>query len=322
MKSKSKLSREQRATAARLAIASAPVARYNAPQGRENLKSFTAEYDAQQAADEQARKDEVERPIRKAQEEHSRLLRELIDADLLAGLDTESQFLAATAPSIGTGDQFIGQSPETIRATCRKALSEAEDNLNGQLTEKGRIRAWEIARANKNIDVTKPESWSQIFYLLGASGTLTVEEFIPRLEPVNSLKTPNIDDIENIDLGSRSGRDEAARILMRDMQQGAYEWYQAFHDSLVRDFSHYLTDEQTKSVIEVMKARNLNFCSAKDWGRARRAAIKFGTLPETLRYPSEILDDLIEITPNTYEGRQELKRQERLLRVPSTQVEY
>jgi hypothetical protein len=93
-----------------LAVQTVPVQRVAPTESFRNetgLQKFQREEKERERREEQARKAEAERPIRKAQEGHSRLLRELIDADILAGLDTESQFLAATAPNIGMGRSLM-----------------------------------------------------------------------------------------------------------------------------------------------------------------------------------------------------------------------
>ena len=284
------------------------------------LQKFQREEKERERREERARKAEAERPIRKAQEEHSRLLRELIDADILAGLDTESQFLAATAPNIGNGSQFNGISPEAIRATIRCAFSEFEDSIasEGKFTEKGRLRCQQVARANCEVDWTRVAAWSQLFYLLRTAGEMRQDHFIetptPLAQPVE--RTPTLADLEQSDTSTREGRKQAAALLMHSMQGETLEWYRAFADSLAQNLGHYLTDAETSAVISVMKARNYNFTNAKDWDRARLCCVRQGTLSKTLMYPAEKLDELIsetDFSTNEFEKKRELRKAERLL---------
>jgi hypothetical protein len=282
------------------------------------LQKFRATYDAEQEAEKQRQEEIKMQPVRAAERDISTSLRNLIDADIPTLYTLESKYLSSQAPNAGDGSQWNNVSPEEIRASVRRAFSEFEDAFapEGHLTAEGKNRLLRLSRVNLSTDWTDASAWAFGLRLLQLAGELD-DDFIPTPAPEQPIAGKTLDDLESLDLGSRGGRDEAAKLMMRDMQQGAYEWHQAFVDSLVRDFNHTLTDAQTQSVVEIMKKRNLNFCSAADWGKARRACIKFGTLPQTLRYPSEILDDLIEISPNTYAGKMELKRQERLLGVSS-----
>jgi len=142
-------------------------------------------FDREEREAEEARRAKELAPVRQVEAEHSKLLRELINNDIVAGLDTESTFLAATCPSIGDGSQFNGISPEAIRATIRRALSEFEDSITeGKFTEKGRLRCQQVARVNCEIDWTQKSAWQQAFYLLRAAAELTEDDFVEKVTPV------------------------------------------------------------------------------------------------------------------------------------------
>lgn len=297
--------------AAMLAVASAPVATYGATPYETPRQKF----DREEAEAEARRKEIQDRPVLQAQSEHSRLLRELIDADLLAGLDTESTFLAATAPSIGTGEQFNGIAPEAIRATIRKAFSEAEDQLTGTLTEKGRLHAQQLARVNRNVDFTQSVAWTQLFYLLGASGELTSEDFIPRLV-IAERSVENFDSVlERTNGETREGQRTLRDAAMRDYQGEVFNtWYQAWIKSVETGLAWSPTTEDVRHITGYMQARELSPLSARSWDAARVACCKARLLSNNnALYDDEKLAILIssdDTDTRTFSGKQKLRQME------------
>jgi hypothetical protein len=279
------------------------------------LKAFQHKYEGEQ---EEAR----EAPLRAAKGEHSRLLTQLVEQDIPTLYSAPSTYLEATAPSVGTGDQFNGISPESIRATIRKAFSEFEDSLSeGKLTMSGKQKMQNVARANLNIDTTQAAAWQQIFTLLRTSGEILdqgdsdqpdfiVNEIQEEPEQRESL-TQTLDANSTFD---RTGRKAIADSMMGDMQDEAAKAFQIFNASIEREFNYSFSDSDTQSLIEVMKQRNLLFTSQKAWSEAKLVCIKRGLLPRSLMSKQELFDEMIEnADTQSYAGRQELKRQERLL---------
>jgi hypothetical protein len=167
------------------------------------------------------------------------------------------------------------------------------------------------------VDWTRVAAWSQLFYLLRTAGELTSGDFVetptPAAQPV-AQPVAGLESIENLDLSTREGRKLVEPILMRGMQQECFEWYSAFVDSIWKNFNYALTDDEVKAIVSVMRERNLNFTNAKDWDRARLTAIARGQVNPKLKYPAEILNQLIEETPlDSFTAKQELRRKERLL---------
>ena len=142
---------------------------------------------------------------------------------------------------------------------------------------------------------------------LGLDESLKTEVSTPQeLEP----QRKSFDEVlSESDTFSRDGRKAIEVAAMQELQDEALVWFNAFRDSIRRNFQHVLTDGEIAATVEFMKRHNLNFQRAADWDRARLGCRGAGLLPEHLIYPQEVLCEAIENTtvPLTdYEARQDL----------------
>lgn len=280
-------------------------------QPRFGLTAFQHKFDAEQEAERTA-------PMRAAQTEQSRLLRQLIEQDIPTLYVAGSTFLAATAPSAGDGSQWDGILPESIKATIRRAFSEFEDSIaaTGKLTASGKQKLQSLARANLNCDATQGAFWAQAFYLLRAAGELSEVDFVetptPQVQPTESFDEV----LESNDSFSRQGRKNIADAAMRSMSIECKQMYDAFAASILRNFQHELTDDETKHAIEFMQRYNLNFMKPADWDRARVCLVRAGLMKEGLIYPQEALSQAVEDTTvplSNYEARRDFARRARMI---------
>jgi len=240
-------------------------------------------------------------PVRKATQELSATLSKLIEDDSSTLYSAESQFLAATAPSIGEGTQFDGVSSESIRATIRKSFSTWEDsNVKGKLTQSGREKMQRCARANLNIDSTQVAAWQQIFTLLRQSGELQDQgdsdqpDLIVTEIPDETAQRAGLESLESLDLSSRSGQRIAREIANSDYfgREGAAMFAQ-WEAHIYRDYGVTLTDEQKKAVVTWLMKWNKNPLSHTSWNEARRALGKAQIIPLMVT-DDEVLAERIE----------------------------
>ena len=282
--------------------------------GRTGLQKFTEEFNR---AEEETRT----APVRAAQTEHSRLLRELIDGDIPMLYSGESQFLAATAPQIGNGDQFNNIPPDHIRATIRRVFSEFEDSIasEGKITETGKRKLQSLARLNLECDWTQIASWVQALALLRAANELSDADFVAVQSVAQPAQPESFDDVlAKSDTFSREGRKQVAAAAMKAMSLECNQMFDAFYNSIVRNFGYSLNDSEVNAVVEFMKRHNLNFLKPSDWDRARVACVKAGLIERSdLLYPQEALSEAVEATGvplDSYEARQDFIRRSRLIR--------
>ncbi len=302
---------------------------------RETLRSFTREYDAQQAAEQKAREDAALAPVRQAEAQLTESLRALRAQHAAALLAGTSDDLLSRCTQITDEDVIENGAPisiEVVRVRITNALDTIVLKLEDEgirITDDGRTKLRRIAQQARyrSINWMDASNWQALFTYADDLNALNDRDVSRTRIAPQAVEAPvaseSFDDVLNRESTfSRSGAKKIAQAAMASMQSEAAAAFELFRASIEREFHYVFSQSEIDALIAVMRNRNLTFCSLRDWSQARRACINFGSLPETLRTPSEILDDLIEITPNTYEGRQELKRQERLLKVPITQVEY
>lgn len=269
-------------------LSTAPVQRVAAPQGRETLKSFTAQFDAEE-------KQRAEAPIKTAQTEHSRLLKQLIDGDLATLYSAESKFLAATAPNIGNGDQFNNIPPEAIKATIRRVFSEFEGSIatTGKLTASGKQKMQSLARANLNCDATQVAFWTQAFYLLRAAGELTTEDFVetpaqqPEAQPSDLLSA--LDAQPDTRDGARRAKELANEHFFSVECREVYDRFLA-HCARVWDF--YPTEQQARAMVQWFQDTNRSMIADKTaWDDMRRSLVSREIFPRVSPTGKSMLTD-------------------------------
>jgi hypothetical protein len=313
-----KVKRKLTAVEALSKIRTTPKVALDVPQPRENLKTFSAAYDAEQYEKNEA-------PLRAVKSEHSRLLQQLIDQDTPIVYVAESSFLTATAPSIGDGSQFNNIPPEAIKATIRRIFSEFEDSIKdeGTLTASGRQKLQNLSRANLSIDWLQVSSWKQALYLLRAVGELTDQgdsetpDFV--VKEVEPQETPTVDAdsaIEKLDTTTRDGQKKARTLLANylfsvDAKSVFDEWIA----SLSNNFDFMPTEDQQRAALDIFIERNLSFLSRKSYDDVRKVLVARGMFPERCLTNEDRAAILVEATDaRSYQERQDLKAKLALLR--------
>ena len=295
-------------------IATAPVTRLEAEPFRNEtgLAKFTREEAEREAAEKVAQL----APMQELATEHSKALRELIDQDMLAGLDTPSSFLEATTQGIGDGSQFNNIPPDAIRATIRRALSEAEDKItDGKLTESGRQKCWTIARANRNCDVTQSASWYQIFYLLRAAGELGVTDFIPAA-PEQEQPEDLLAELES-QPDTEAGRKRAQQIsLLHHYSVEVREVMMRFLEHCDTQFGFTPTESQLRAMVQWFTDANRSMLNDRHaWNDMRVALVKRCILPRvspdgrSLLTPDELVSERVEVSSFVGDGAYAAKRE-------------
>ena len=284
MRHKTKIGR----TAALAAIQTAPKTALDTPaEPRNGMKAFAHKFDIDQEATKNA-------PLKAAQGEHSRLLRELIDRDIPTLYVAPSSFLEATAPSVGDGSQFNNVNPQEIRATIRRVFSEFEDSImaEGQLTVSGRQKLQNIAQVNLSVDWTQVPSWTQAFYLLRAAGELSIEPSAqPEQDQTDHLQ--EVLDAPNSREGERAARVAAnASYWTGEAAEMFSQWSQLLYDT----WEVTLTAPQKQAVVQYFLDTNKSFLRHESFNEARRYLVKAGVLPSNMVTEDEVLAGRLEHT--------------------------
>jgi hypothetical protein len=270
-------------------------------------ESGLAKFTREEAAREKDAQDAVMRP---ALQENAKLLRQLMESDSVTLYIQPSKYLATLAPGAEDGSKWNGVSPDQIRGAIQTAYTAFEKSIaaEGRVAESGRAKIYRLADVNRAIDWTSESSFYHAYLLLKTLGELD-DDFIESEES----ETPQPFDLEHLNLDSRSGKKEAERVMMQDMQGEALTWYTAFADSLVKNFQHYLDEKETKAVCNQMRKMNRSWTNASLWDLSRQECVAQGTLPKELLYPDErfaaiIADDSVDTS--SYAGRRALKMME------------
>lgn len=314
--------------AATMPVTKIEVAPYDSRSG---LAKFTAAEEAREQSESQRAEELATAPLRAIEAARVESMRVLREEHARYVFTAPSAELAARCAQIP--ENLEVQSVEQFRSQIRDSfntwrLSAENDGLT--LSQSGLEKLRRAAAANTSVDFRDPQSFCELYVLLENLGCFTDSDRTiqrPEPQPQERAQTERsrrtLADLESVNTDTRAGRAEASQILMEDMQLEVRTWYNAFADSLVRNFDHYLTNQETKAICNQMTLMNRSWTNAKNWDLSRIELVKKGLLPQNLRYRNEILDDLIESgDTRSYTGRRELQRQERLLGTPTTQVEY
>lgn len=287
-------------------------------QPRETLKSFQHKYEE----DEREAQEATLAPARVQVAEYSRALQELLQNDLVAGLDVPSSFLAATCEQVGNGAKFANRSPEEIRATIRRVYSEWEDTLTeGTLTASGKQKMQACARANTECDPTVVSTWQQIFTLLRNSGTLVDQgdsenpDFIVREEPEPVAQQSFDDVLATNSTESLAGRRAIETAAMQSMQNEAADMFAQWSRLLYDTWGVILSEEQKQAVAAWFLKWNKPYRRHESWNECRRALVKSGVFQSNMILPDEALADAVEnstVPLDSWKARQDFARRARL----------
>jgi len=260
-------------------------------------------------------------PVRQAEQQLNTTMQELRAQhadDLLSG--SSQAFLSYTTPI--TDDDVVENGKPIEISVVRERIRNAFDQVALKLedegirfTKEGRQRLQSIAQIAqyRSVNWMLAKNWLALFQYADEVGLMTERE-CSRHAALQPVAAPVMTSLEELNTETREGRAKASRLLMESMQEEARLWFNAFADSISRNFSYALSDKEAKDVCDQMLLMNRSWTVARNWDLSRRELVRKGLLPERLRYPNEILDDLIETgDTRSFSGRKELQRQERLL---------
>jgi hypothetical protein len=253
------------------------------------------------------------------QNEHARMLKELIEQDSPTLYSAPSSYLVATAPAVGNGEQYNGMDTQTIRTSIRKAFNEFETQIasEGQLTQSGRQKLQRLALANPDIAFTQSEAWYQSYLLLYHAGELLDQgdsdssDFI-----VNEVAEPEanpLDRIESLDLSTREG-DAVAKKIVANAVFGsngeARAIYTEWLESLRSNFGYEMPPDVQRQALDLFRKNNWSYIDRRAFDLARLNLVNRNIMPPSCKTPTERLNDQIETADDrTWEGRRRLRQQ-------------
>lgn len=308
-----------------LAVQTAPVRKYDAPQGRESLKSFTAEYERQQATEEQARKDEAERPIRKAEAQLSETLHKLRDQQVVALFQGESPELLSRCTQVDDA-QFAGKDAASITAAIRDAcntfrlkLEESGVRLNPSAMEKFRV----ICEHHRNIDLTSVTNWERIFeyadsLAVWSDHDVTRRQVAAQPQPAREVLVNPLDALEvlpNNREGARAARELANEHYWRTEAAPLWsEWVR----SLENHFAYVLPESVARQVCDEFQQRNWSYLDRRNYDRVRVSFVRRGLMPISCLTRDEALAEALENTTvplDNHDARQDFVRRAQALKL-------
>jgi hypothetical protein len=269
--------------------------------------------------------------LRQYQDEYNRVEQEKQDAVISTAQAALQESLAArrselaatifTAPSAElesrcTQAENITGTVQEIRAQVHRAFDEWLSRASDEgltIYPSGLEKLRRAAAANTRVDFRDPQSFCELFDVLEALSIFTSQDrTLPERAPSPEVgERPR--DLESLDTSTQQGRSEAARLMLAENQSEAASHFASFAAQIQRDFNYTLDPQETESLCSQMRVMNRSWTNQRAWSDSRRELVKKGLLPQNLLTPSEKLDELIETTPNTWQGRQFLKTQERFL---------
>ena len=288
-------------------------------EGRPSLRKFTEQYNREQQEIAARQKAEADRPLREAEAEFSRNLVKLRKAQAENLFINPSEELAAITSHVP--DEVEG-TVEHIRTQIREAFDALKRDLSSQgisLNPSGIHKIQAVSSRNPTIDIRLASNVRKIYDFMQDLNVFTSEDVtVPQpvvTQPVvdsSAESTPDLSELERLDLGSRSGSIRAKELCDSHYYSvEAAAVYQKWTSWLYETFHYVLTPDAKKAAIQFFQDTNSSYLDPKAWERARRNLVRRGLMPRTCLTSEEVLAEEVEQTTerlDTFHARQELNR--------------
>jgi hypothetical protein len=273
------------------------------PAPRYGLKQFAAVYDAEQAKIAAA-------PMKKLEKAFNQTL---------AALRREQVSRIFTEPSEELADRTLRAKDidGTADQIAKMVLKAAQTGLQGlDIRQSGREKIIAVLRVNPNMDQTFAGTWRAVYDYMQELGVFTEEDVnIPRpvTQPVaQPTPGPTFDDVLKANsVENRTGEKVIQTAMMKELRKDAESAYAQFENEYRTLFFDIMTKAETEALIRIMRARDLNSNSVRDWHRARNLGCRAGFLRDKFLTPDEKLSWDVEtgkVPLDTFEQRQEFQR--------------
>ncbi len=308
-------------------VSTAPVVKINAPYERgTGLQKFTRQYEVQIAAEEQARKDAAERPIRAAEQQLTESLKALRAQHAAALLAGTSDDLLSRCTQITDDDVIENGAPisiEVVRVRITNALDTIVLKLEDEgirITADGRQKLRGIARQerNRSINWMDASNWQALFIYADDLAILndrdvTRTQVAP--QPAVVEQPPDLLAEMEAQPDTHEGRKRARELGNQHLfSVEAKCVFDEWLASLSNNFDFVPTEAEQRAAIDLSIERNLSFLNRKHYDDVRKAMVARGIFPERCLTNSDRAALLVENSPaQTYGEKQELKRKLALL---------
>lgn len=182
----------------------------------------------------------------------------------------------------------------------------------------GRLVWYAINQAmNNGQDMSNPAAFDAAHARLVELGSYGPDEIaydaskLPAPQPAPEPAKPSL---EEISVSTEAGRRQAAELLNVELTAEYQAMYDAWAEHLIRDYKHWLTDEQTKAAINWFRRNDgtVSMMRHEDWNRCRRFLVSQSILPshmltEDERLSIQISQNPVETNRMTFEDRRQLQ---------------
>lgn len=219
-------------------------------------------------------------------------------ASAVEAAETKTAF---TAPSPRFAKECKSAKDSTTAENVKTAFEQARAWLKAKkgvvLSDGGITKIVTFADMNPGVDWSDSESFILAFTWLSQHRLFEDGdgERVPVVETPVAEPKPSVEDIERMELTDQTSIRKARQIVQADFTDAQQRVWQAFTDSLYKNFNGFmLTEEQALYVYNLMRRRNYSFLNPVDFDKARVQAVRDRVLPETLLYRPEKLELYIE----------------------------